>query len=135
MTNLWPSLVTLPVSWGEVVDKYTILQLKLDKIADETKLKNVKTEMKLISDVIGDWSRFPSALTSLIDRLYNINAQLWDIENGKRQCERDQCFAEEFIQLARSVYIKNDERAAVKRQINILLNSVVVEEKSHSLTA
>lgn len=129
--STWPSIPLLPVAWGEVFDKLTILQIKASKLTDSIKLANVEKERKAIEGVVGDISRFPMELTSLVDELRAINTGLWDIEEGKRDCERRQCFDDRFIDLARRVYIDNDKRAAVKKQINILLGSLLIEEKSY----
>jgi len=121
----------LPVAWGEVFDKLTILQIKQERIQDAAKRVNVMHELNEIERVIGDWTRFPVGLTQLVDQLREINAGLWDVEDGKRDCERRQCFDQHFIGLARRVYFDNDRRAAVKKQINLLLGSAIVEEKSY----
>jgi len=121
----------LPVAWGEVFDKLTILQIKESKLTDMKKIENVKRERLSIEGVVGDRCRFPAHLDELIQQLGEINARLWVIEDSKRACERNQTFDEEFIRLARDVYVWNDQRAAVKRQINLLLGSGIVEEKVH----
>jgi hypothetical protein len=127
----WPVMPMLPVSWGEVFDKLTILHIKAEKLTDPAKLANVHKERQEIEKVVGDLSRFPAELPGLIEALKAINAELWDVEDGKRDCERRQRFDEHFIALARKVYIGNDQRAALKRQINELLGSALVEEKSY----
>jgi len=121
----------LPVSWGEVFDKLTILHIKSEKLKDLHKLANVEREKKEIGKVVGDINRFPVKLLPLLDELKMINELLWDVEDGKRDCERRQCFDEHFVQLARDVYFGNDKRAAIKRNINELLGSSIVEEKSY----
>ena len=93
----------------------------------------VARERAAIEAVIGDRQRFPHGLQALVDALRQINLALWDIEEGKRVCERSQCFDAHFVELARNVYLKNDQRAAIKRQINLLQGSGLVEEKSHGL--
>ena len=127
----WPSIPMLPVAWGEVFDKLTILQIKAQKLTDAVKLSNVETEKQALESVVGNLSRFPVELVSLVDELRAINTGLWDIEEGKRDCERRKCFDEKFIELARRVYMDNDKRAAVKKQINLLLGSSIMEEKSY----
>lgn len=129
--NPWLAMPLLPVSWGEVFDKWTILAIKLEKLSDEQKKVNVLKEKTEIEAVIGDLSRFPDGLTELIDQLQSQNARLWDVEDGKRDHERRKDFGESFIALAREVYQGNDHRAKIKRQINNLLGSAIVEEKSH----
>lgn len=127
----WPAMPQLPVSWGEVFDKLTILQIKADKLQNAAQLANVARERQEIEKVIGDMARFPAQLPVLVQALKEINALLWDVEDGKRHCERHQTFGQEFVELARKVYFGNDQRAAIKRQINDLLGSALVEEKSH----
>lgn len=125
----WPTTPQLPVSWGEVFDKLTILQIKAEKLHDADKRANVERERTEIEKVVGQLQRFPAGLPDLLRQLKDINRQLWDIEDGKRDCERRQCFDDSFVQLARKVYFGNDQRAAIKRQINDVLGSALVEEK------
>ncbi len=132
MLHHWPDMPLLPVSWGEVFDKMTILQIKVEKFAGSEKLANVERELCAISGVVGDLQRFPAELRLRTDELKRINERLWDVEDGKRECERRQCFDHHFVQLAREVYFGNDQRAAIKRQINALLGSAIVEEKSYN---
>lgn len=127
----WPAMPQLPVAWGEVFDKLTILQIKADKLQDAAKLAHVNQERQAIEAVVGDMARFPVGLPALVRALKDINTQLWDVEDAKRDCERRQCFDDRFVQLARQVYFGNDQRAAIKRQINTLLGSALVEEKSY----
>ena len=128
----WPVMPSLPVSWGEVFDKLTILEIKSEKLSDPVQLHNVERERMEIERVVGDRTRFPAELDEWIRQLRVINSKLWDIEEAKRDCEWRQCFDEVFIQLARRVYIDNDRRASIKRSINGLLGSAIVEEKSHA---
>lgn len=121
----------LPVSWGEVFDKLTILQIKTDKLLNAAQQANVARERQEIEKVIGDMASFPAQLPVLVQALKEINTILWDVEDGKRHCERHQIFGQEFVELARKVYFGNDQRAAIKRQINQLLGSTLVEEKSY----
>lgn len=127
----WPTMPQLPVAWGEVFDKLTILQIKAEKLSDAGKRTNVEKERDAITEVVGDMERFPTELPALVQSLKEINAQLWDVEDGKRDCERRQCFDDSFVQLARQVYFGNDKRAVIKRQINELLGSALLEEKSY----
>jgi len=127
----WPTLPMIPVAWGEVFDKLTILQIKVEKLHGETELVNVEYERRAIVKVVGDMQRFPAELIPLVDELKRINEFLWDVEDGKRDCERLKCFDDQFIKLARKVYFGNDKRAAIKRNINKLLGSTIVEEKSY----
>lgn len=129
----WSAMPQLPVAWGEVFDKLTILQIKADKLQDAAKRANVNQERQAIEAVVGDMTRFPAGLPALVLALKDINTQLWDVEDAKRACERRQCFDAHFIQLARQVYFRNDQRAAIKRQINALLGSALMEEKSYQV--
>lgn len=132
MTQSFPAMPQLPVAWGEVFDKLTILDIKIDRVADQSKLANIVRERDEILRVVGEPTRYPAALAALVDQLKAINIEIWDVEDGKRQAERAQRFDAAFIALARAVYIKNDRRAAIKRDINLLLGSALIEEKSHA---
>ena len=125
------SLIQTPVSYGELIDKMTILQIKLQEIKDDAKLANVRNELELLD---ATWKNDKASDTDIADetaRLLAVNQRLWKIEDDIRMKERAQAFDQEFIQLARSVYIENDERAAIKREINVKLGSTLVEEKSY----
>jgi hypothetical protein len=125
------SLIQTPVSYGELIDKMTILQIKLQEIKDEAKLANVRNELELLD---ATWKNDKASETDIdaeTGRLLAVNQRLWKIEDDIRMKERAQAFDQEFIQLARSVYIENDERAAIKREINMKLGSTLVEEKSY----
>jgi hypothetical protein len=125
------SLIQTPVSYGELIDKMTILQIKLQEIKDEAKLANVRNELELLE---ATWKNDKASGTDIADetgRLLAVNQRLWKVEDDIRMKERAQAFDDEFIQLARSVYIENDERAAIKREINLKLGSTLVEEKSY----
>lgn len=120
----------IPVAWGEVFDKHTILVTKRLHISDPAKLANIITETRGIESVLNTID-FTEDMGKAYKELLLINGALWQIENGKRQCEKEQRFDAHFINLARQVYILNDQRAAIKRQINVLLKSDIVEEKQH----
>jgi hypothetical protein len=122
----------LPVAWGEVFDKLTILQIKHERLSDAAKRENVARERDAIAAVVGEMGQYPDGLAALVADLKQTNGELWDIEEGKRDCERRKCFDDSFIALARQVYIGNDKRAAVKRAINELLGSELKEEKSYA---
>jgi hypothetical protein len=125
------SLIQTPVSYGELIDKMTILQIKLQEIKDEAKLANVRNELELLD---ATWKNDKASEVDIAEetgRLLAVNQRLWKIEDDIRMKERAQAFDAEFIQLARSVYIENDERAAIKREINLKLGSTLVEEKSY----
>lgn len=126
--------MTIEVSNGEIIDKYTILEIKLQEIKDEAKLANVKKEhdtLKTVVNYIYNETHAQDVLAELHNDLLNINKTLWNIEDQIRDCERDESFGSDFIELARSVYYTNDERAEVKKQINQLTGSNLVEEKSY----
>lgn len=114
-----------------MLDKITILEIKSERIGDPGKLVNVQAELDLLSRVRIDSLGKASELASLTEDLRAVNAQLWDIEDHIRAKEREKSFDEEFIELARSVYIKNDCRADIKRKINVLVGSGIQEEKSY----
>ena len=123
--------ILAPVSAGELIDKITILRVKALRIGDPAKEANVQTELALLEETAAHELPHSPELEDLVTQLTEINAALWDIEDGKRDCERRQDFGPKFIELARRVYIDNDRRAAVKRKINILVGSDIVEEKSY----
>ena len=118
----------IEVSNGEIVDKMTILQIKSEKIIDAAKIQNVLNEISSIEDSF-------LSISSYEDPLYwelkTINGELWKIEDDIREKERDNVFDEEFIRLARSVYVTNDKRALIKHNINMKTNSNLIEEKSY----
>jgi len=118
----------IEVSIGEIVDKLSILQIKLENITDEGKLVNVKKEFNYLYDIV-----FKDLKMQLDDyqRLLNINKQLWDIEDDIRDEERAKRFEDKFIELARAVYVTNDERSRIKKDINVKYGSDFVEEKSY----
>ena len=119
------------ISAGELIDKITILEIKKIKISDAEKLKDINKELDSLKQTFKQFIPDPSLIQKLIDKLKSINLKLWDIENGKRQAEKDQNFGKEFIELARSVYKSNDERAKIKLEINNTLGSNIKEVKSH----
>ncbi|MEJ2814650.1 MULTISPECIES: DUF6165 family protein [unclassified Caulobacter] len=123
--------ILAPVSAGELIDKITILRVKAARIGDAAKEANVRKELALLEEIAARELTSSPELDDLTDQLTEINAALWDIEDGKRDCERRQDFGPRFVELARRVYVDNDRRAAVKRQINTLAGSDIVEEKSY----
>jgi len=123
--------ILAPVSAGELIDKITILRVKAARIGDAAKEANVRKELALLEEIAVRELTSSPELDDLTDQLTEINAALWDIEDGKRDCERRQDFGPRFVELARRVYVDNDRRAAVKRQINTLAGSDIVEEKSY----
>ena len=116
---------------GELIDKLTILRLKSEKITDPAKLVNVWHEQKALQATADAALPASAELPALWEQLYQINAALWAIEDDIRACESRTDFGSEFIRLARAVYVTNDSRAAVKKQINLLLGSAIIEEKSY----
>jgi len=122
----------IEVSNGELLDKISILELKLLRIEDEEKLVNIKKEFETLNPLVVElFENHDSDLQNHYLELARINGQLWDIEDWIRDCEREKRFDKEFVELARSVYITNDKRSEVKKLINILTGSGLVEEKSY----
>jgi hypothetical protein len=124
--------IQIEISPGELIDKLTILEIKLERIADPAKLANVRREFEPLQDTVSRNFSEKAELVPLIKELKRINLVLWDVEDDIRACERVSDFGEKFVRLARSVYRTNDERAAVKNRINMLLNSELFEEKSYA---
>ena len=122
----------VPISWGELFDKITILQIKSEKITSSTSLMNVNRELQQLKLVFDRNFKANSLATKLENELRQINSKLWEIEDQIREKERKKTFDIEFIRLARSVYITNDERSLTKKKINETLGSELVEEKSYS---
>jgi len=123
--------IQVPISPGELLDKITILRIKAARMTDATKVANVRLELELLE---ATWrsSVAPDAQVSADERaLQAVNERLWDIEDRIRDKEAEQAFDAQFIELARSVYIENDQRAAIKKRINVQLGSRIVEEKSY----
>ena len=124
----YSSTILAPISIGELIDKITILEIKQIYMTG-IKLKNINKEMKLLKNILQDKNL--EINIDLIKNLKNINKKLWEIEDNIRIKESNQEFDEEFIKLARSVYIENDKRASIKKEINQKYNSDLVEEKSY----
>jgi hypothetical protein len=127
-------MVQVPASIGELIDKITILEIKRDRINDAAKLLNVKRELDVLQAVVKEAELgYPEGqLAELGAKLRAVNGLLWTIEDDIREYERRQEFGDQFIALARAVYRRNDERAALKREINVLMGSDLVEEKSYA---
>ena len=123
--------INTPISPGELVDKITILEIKKEFIVDSNKLKNINYEYNLLMKIYNDDVYKTDGVDVLKTKLKNINLSLWKIEDDIRDCERDKIFDNTFVELARSVYFTNDKRSKVKLEINLLLNSSLVEEKSY----
>jgi hypothetical protein len=120
----------VPISWGEFFDKITILQVKLENLTSKNALENVEQELKKLQSIFVQYCPKTMETTKLQGELRNINQQIWDIENNIRDKQRNNSFDHEFIQFARSVHIANDERFRIKRKINDLFRSELIEEKS-----
>ena len=124
--------ILVPVSYGELLDKIAILQIKAERISDPAKLENVRRELSALERT---WMAHPAAVEDIVQLradLKAVNERLWVIEDDIRDKERAQAFDDEFVRLARSVYFQNDERARLKREINTALGSTYVEEKSYA---
>ncbi len=124
----------IEVSNGEIIDKYTILEIKLSKISDSKKLMNIQHEYDTLTPDVKDIyanSKEESALKKLHNDLLEVNKKLWKIEDDIRECERANDFGQTFIDLARAVYYTNDDRSDVKKEINTYTGSDLVEEKSY----
>lgn len=125
------STISIPISHGELIDKITILEIKSERIDDAAKRANVRAELDLLN---ATWSADAASRTDIgaeRAKLRAVNEALWDIEDRIRLKEKAKAFDAEFVELARSVYIRNDERAAIKRTINETLGSTLIEEKSY----
>ena len=122
--------ILAPISVGELIDKITILRLKAERLTDPAKLANVGRELSRLETLARDLPRTPE-FEDLTARLQALNATLWDIEDATRRHEREGRFDADFIELARQVYLRNDERAALRRALSVAAGSDIVEEKSH----
>lgn len=123
--------IMAPISAGELVDKITILRVKAARIGDPAKEANVRKELAMLEAIAEGVLPQTAEIDRLTAELAEVNGALWDIEDGKRDCERRGDFGDAFVQLARSVYVENDRRAAIKRAINEASGSDIVEEKSY----
>ena len=123
--------ILVPISPGELLDKITILQIKAERIDDPTKVANVNTELKLLTEVWNQSVETDEVIEALTQELKRINEALWEIEDEIRDEERNKRFGGRFIELARAVYVTNDKRAEAKKKVNLHLNSTIVEEKSY----
>ena len=122
------SICNIPISIGELFDKYSILLIKLEKITNTEKLIYINKELDYLKPFINKYN----IDNNLFTNLFTVNKKLWEIEDRIRQKEHNKKFDDEFIELARSVYITNDIRADIKKQINILLNSDIMEIKNYN---
>lgn len=123
--------IRVPVSPGELLDKITILRIKSKRMHDPAKVQNVRLELAALEATWAASAYATAGVAADIDALMNVNERLWVIEDEIRDKERAKVFDAEFIRLARAVYVENDERAAIKRRINVTLGSTLIEEKSY----
>ncbi len=123
--------ILVPVSPGELLDKITILRIKASRMTDATKVANVRLELDLLEQTWRDSGAAIAAVAADEAALQRVNEALWDIEDDIRDKELAQQFDARFVELARAVYVTNDERAAIKKRINVALGSRIVEEKSY----
>ena len=125
------SLINIPVSFGEVIDKITILEIKSERIDDPERIMNIRRELELLEVIWLDAVRDKANISDARTRLKAVNEELWDIEDKIRLKEQAKSFDDEFVSLARSVYVTNDRRAEIKKEINLTMGSELVEEKSY----
>jgi hypothetical protein len=125
------SVILTPTSPGELIDKITILQIKRERVADTAKLANIQRELDVLTQTCDRSLPRSSQLSKLLAQLKKTNEALWDVEDDIRVCDKSGDFGPRFIELARSVYRHNDVRCALKREINELLGSELIEEKSY----
>ena len=123
-------MINIPVSVGELVDKITILKIKLTQIKDKDKLVNVQNEHNALTSLI-EYVRIQKDVLNHQQQLMEVNLRLWFLEEDIRHYEKIQHFTGDFIEVARKIYKTNDERSRIKKEINVLCNSELVEEKSH----
>lgn len=124
--------IMIEVGPGELIDKITILRIKSERMTDPAKLHNVRTELAILDAARQAGVPDSAEMRALDAALQAVNAELWVIEDDIRDCERVKDFGPKFIELARSVYIQNDKRAALKKQINLLSGTRIIEEKSYT---
>ena len=130
MTGSLPSIPTVPLSWGEVIDKITILEIKVARLVDAQAQANAAKELSLLREIAAP-ALARGDLATLVTKLKALNEELWDIEDRIRDHERAGNFDSAFVALARSVYRHNDERGRLKREISLALGSTLIEEKSY----
>lgn len=122
--------LTIPVSFGELFDKITILEIKTERISSLEALKNIERELDALKKIRNKYIEIDPRLVS---DLKMVNTEIWEVEDELRLCEKEKMFDERFVGMARSVYMFNDRRAALKKQINMRYNSDIKEEKSYSI--
>jgi len=121
----------VPVSWGELIDKITILEIKVERLSAPEARSNATHELALLRGVLAELAEVPTGLARLRGELAAVNRRLWDIEDDIRRKEAAQTFDSDFVALARAVYHSNDERSRIKRAINEMLGSGIIEEKQY----
>ena len=126
------SEISVPVSPGELLDKVTILRIKSRRMSDAAKLANVRIELNVLEETWAASAYAKVDIAADVNALLEVNERLWVIEDDIRDKERAKEFDAEFVRLARAIYFENDERAAIKRRINVKLGSTIVEEKSYA---
>ena len=124
--------ILIPVAPGELIDKITILKIKSERMSDAEKLANVRRELEMLRDVQRLNIAEDPQISAMQARLEEVNGRIWDLEDVIRDCERNKDFGEVFLDTARKIYRTNDERAAIKKEINLYLGSQIVEEKSYA---
>jgi hypothetical protein len=124
--------IKVPISPGELLDKITILRIKSRRMTDPKKLANVRVELEALEETWKSSAYAAIDVAKDVDALLAVNERLWTIEDDIRGKERSQAFDQDFVRLARAVYIENDERAAIKRRLNVTLGSSLIEEKSYA---
>lgn len=132
MTTVTPGILLIPGSVGELFDKISILEIKSERISDVAKLAFVRHELTLLRDLAATCGTPSSDPATALAELKAVNEALWEIEDSIRDCEREKDFGPRFIELARSVYKTNDRRAELKRQLNVLFGSTIIEQKSYA---
>ncbi len=125
-------MIKINVSYGELFDKISILEIKEVKIINKKSLKNVKYELFKLKQIVKNSNIEIIGISSLIKKLKKVNLRLWEIEDEIRQMEQKKQFDENFINLARKVYVENDKRSQIKLQINVILKSKIFEEKKYA---
>ena len=124
--------VEVPIAIAELIDKITILEIKVERICDATKVKNARAELAMLGKRRDDAVPNSAKLVAMTAHLRSVNERIWELEDSIRDCERRSEFGPDFIAFARSIYRTNDERAAIKRQINVEFDSALIEEKSYA---
>lgn len=121
--------LTIPVSFGELIDKITILEIKSERISNLEALRNIEKELEALKKIR---NKYIDIDPRLVSDLKMVNTEIWEVEDELRLCEKEKMFDERFVGMARSVYMFNDRRASLKKQINMRYNSEIKEEKSYS---